>query len=342
MGKRMEEQVTPVPVVVLAGFLGSGKTSLLTRLLDGCREAGIKPAVVLNELGDLHLEGARFDSGVPLKEMLNGCICCTMKGDLAGELVLLARKERPDIILIEATGAANPLELVEGVMDAALHEALYLSAVVTVVDGPGMLRLKGSRRTMKLMEDGIRCATKLVLNKADLLHPEELVEVQQRIGELNFHATLVTVRHGGADAEWIESVLSADPGAALKPEEVATRAHGGTGDASDARKEHGREHAHEHLMAVTYYPQRPYDSMDFESMLLSLPDNVYRAKGIVTFADTASRYHFQFAYRETDFMPLSPAESARDAIVFIGEHFSRAEVLERLAALEAGHTGKAE
>ncbi|SDS26253.1 GTPase, G3E family [Paenibacillaceae bacterium GAS479] len=331
-----------IPVVVLGGFLGSGKTTLLASLLTFYKKNGIKPAVIMNELGDIGLDEIPSELDVPVRELLSGCICCTMKADLAGELMMLT-SQRPDVILVEATGAANPLELIENVMEASMLSPVHLGAAITVVDGSGLLQLrKGSRRTYRLLEDGIRCATHLVLNKRDRLYPEEMVELQQLLRELNPHASLISTERSSVEDVWISSLTSGS-GKAVTPEEVSAQNRMVPNQACDCGLDHSHdddahdhEHSHrhhEHLMAVSYYPDQPFDSDSFERMLRSLPDPIYRVKGLVTFSDTSSRYQVQYAFKETDFMPVMAAPEVPDVLIFIGEHFSREELLRSLAGL---------
>lgn len=181
-----------VPVHLLTGFLGSGKTTLLTRLLDYYRETGRQAAVIMNELGDVNLDGQLVDGEVPMSELLGGCICCTSRGDLGLEIHNLMERYRPEVILIESTGAANPLEIIDGITEAAFYDRIELRSVTAVVDGPGLLAqaARGKGRTYKLMRDQIRCATRLIVNKADRLAPDELVHVEQTVREWNAHAPL--------------------------------------------------------------------------------------------------------------------------------------------------------
>lgn len=108
----------PVSVHILTGFLGSGKTTLLTRALDYFKLNGKKPAVLMNELGDVNLDGMMVDEEVPMTEMLGGCICCTIRGDLGMELKQLIQDHKPDVVFVESTGAANPMEMLDGITDA--------------------------------------------------------------------------------------------------------------------------------------------------------------------------------------------------------------------------------
>ncbi|MBD2870948.1 CobW family GTP-binding protein [Paenibacillus arenilitoris] len=319
----MNENRQATPVFLLSGFLGSGKTTLLRRLLDYCKAAGLQPAVIMNELGDANLDGQLLGGEVPMAEMLSGCICCTIRGDLGLEIGRLIDEHRPDIVFIESTGAANPMETLDGVTDAAMYKAIELRGVITVVDGPELLERgrRGKGRTYKLMREQIRCATLLLLNKADKLEPEQLVEAQQQLRELNAHAPVTaTVRCAIDDWSWLDG--HAMPG---RPTRNRPSGHDEAG---------GHSHAHDHVMVVTHYWRRPISSTAFEALLARLPDEIYRAKGIVTFSDTPSRFLFQYAYKESDFIRIEPQGQVNDVAVFIGEHFDKDELMRELERLE--------
>ncbi|MFC4100861.1 CobW family GTP-binding protein [Paenibacillus xanthanilyticus] len=354
-----------IPVHLLSGFLGSGKTTLLNRVIDYYRMADVKAAVVMNEIGEVNLDGQVIGGDVPMAEMLSGCICCSMSGDLAIELKKLVDDHRPEVILIEATGAANPMEIIDAVTETSMYERIELRSVVTVVDGPELLaRSRRGGRTFKLMQEQIRCATDLVVNKSDRLEAEELIEVQQLVRELNAYAPLtVTTRcemdlspfdadggepasrshdghicgascaheHPKGDKAGLDALANTAEKAAHVHDEACGHDHGacahGHGDSSD-----GHVHvSHAHVMALTHYLDAPVDSHAFEAFVKGLPDNVYRAKGIVTLKETGSRFLFQFAYRELELMRITPQGDVKDVAVFIGEHFDKQAVLAGLA-----------
>jgi len=325
---RNATESTKTPVYLLSGFLGSGKTTLLSNLLSHMKKDGKKPAVIMNELGEINLDGELVDREVPMAEMLGGCICCSIRGDLGVEIASLIGKHNPDAIFIESTGAANPMETLDGVTDAAMYASLELRSVITVVEGPELLerRRQGKGRTYKLMLEQIRCATLLLLNKIDRLAPDQLVEAQQLLRELNAHAAIIpTVRCEIDDWGWLsENAVSA---AEVKDES-------GRGDLGEHGEHH---HSHGHVMAYTHYFNGPVNSEAFESLLHQLPDSIYRAKGVVSFSDmsSGSRYLFQYAYKESDFIRIEPQGKVNDVAVFIGEHFSREELLRMLADIEA-------
>jgi G3E family GTPase len=314
-----------VPIYLLSGFLGSGKTTLLTGLLDNWKTRGLKTAVIMNELGDINLDGQMVGDDVPMSEMLSGCICCTIRSDLSLEIKTLIDEHNPDVIVIESTGAANPMEIMDGVTEAALYCKIELKGVITVVDGLELLQRNrsGKGKTFKLMREQIKCATKLLLNKIDKLEPDELVEAQQLLREMNAVARVIpTIRCKVDDWSTLEGTAE-DVVLTSSGQMEHEHAHDG-----------GHHHTHEHVMVMTHYMNGAVDSEKFEAFLKQLPDHVYRAKGIVSFSDTASRFLFQYAYRETDFIRITPQGDVNDVAVFIGEHFSKEMVLEELLKLE--------
>ncbi|WP_238651538.1 CobW family GTP-binding protein [Paenibacillus piscarius] len=312
-----------LPVYILSGFLGSGKTTLLQRLLDYWNEQGLRPAVIMNELGEVNLDGLLVEQSVPMAEMLGGCICCTSRGDLSTELMTLVKKESPDVIVIEATGAANPLEIVDAVTEASLYLQVELKGLITVVDAAHLLGLYRSQQgaTYRLMQEQIRCASVLILNKTDRIQAEEIAGITEVLRKWNAYAEILpAVRCELEPGTLLGSVGS------VHLEERADSGYGSTG---------GEVHAsHDHVMAYTHYFEQPVNSEEFEAFVKELPRDVYRAKGIVTFNDTSSRFLFQYAYREADFMKITPQGEVPDVAVFIGEHFSAGNLRTGLLRLE--------
>ncbi|WP_020618832.1 CobW family GTP-binding protein [Paenibacillus daejeonensis] len=340
----MNTQEALIPVHLVSGFLGSGKTTLLQRLLQHAQESGKRAAVVMNEIGEVNLDGQLVDEGIPMSEMLSGCICCTIRSDLSLEIKALVEDHKPELIFIEATGAANPLEIVDGVTEASMFAPIELRTLITVVDGPEVLkRSRQGGRTLKLMREQVRCASQLLLNKIDLLEPQDIVEVEQLIREWNAVAPLTATRSciidpdrllGSSDEPLLRPALTPElegaQGTSSPDSGHADHVHHYPGDTPHAHESHA------HVMVLTHYFRGPVDSEAFEALLGRLPENVYRAKGIVTFRDTKSRYMFQFAFRESDFVPIRPQGEVHDVAVFIGEHFAKDRLKEQLEALESG------
>jgi len=341
-----------VPVHILSGFLGSGKTTLLSQAIEYYKQSGKKPAVLMNELGDVNLDGMLVEDDVPMSEMLSGCICCTIRGDLGLELRNLIRDNDPDVIFVECTGAANPFEILDGVTDASLLTELELKSVITVVDAAQLLAQldKGKGKTFRLMQDQIRCATRLILNKIDLVSAVQLPRIEQAVRLLNDKAPMTaTVRcqvdlsmfgrmEQEQDQAWgglnAPAANNAACGHVHEPGEACNDpSHHHEGD--HAQDHSASHHTHDHVMVYTHYFQKPVDSEQFEALIGRLPQEVYRAKGILRFSDTSSLFMFQYAYREMDFVKITPKEQVPSVAVFIGEHFSKERLAAELAALES-------
>ncbi|WP_312883158.1 CobW family GTP-binding protein [Paenibacillus germinis] len=319
-----------VTVYVLSGFLGSGKTTLLTKAIDHFTEAGRKPAVIMNEIGEVNLDGQLIANEVPMSELLGGCICCSSRGDLATALKELVTEEQPDLIFIESTGIANPMEIIDEVTDASLILPVELKAVITVVDAPQLLELSRTSRgkTYRLMQEQIRCANLLLLNKADLLQEAALQEVDALVREWNPYASVHYTVFSQIDMRLIE-MLEEEQG----QKQHLNAKHNDT-DHDHANDNH-HHHSHNHVMAYTHFFERAVDSNAFEEFVSKLPQEVYRAKGILSFSDTSSRFLFQYAYREMDFVKITPKGDVPDVAVFIGENFSKDAVRTELLKLES-------
>lgn len=321
-----------IPVYVLTGFLGSGKTTLLNRILDHAKFAGLKPAILLNEVGDVNVEGLLIEKDIPMAEMLGGCICCTIRADLGLELVQLAQKYRPDVIWIESTGIAQPLEIMDAVTEASLYEKLELKGVVTVADSRHLLdRVRiGAGKTFKLMKEQIAAASVLVLNKTDLVGKAEQEELEHLLSEWNPNAHLITAVKAQFDAG---ELYRSDGRMKREPHIHDDHCAVGCEHLHEPTHRHEHDTPHDHVNSLTYYIPDSLDSHAFESFVSQLPEGVYRGKGIVTFRDTASRFLFQYAYRESDYLRITPQKTVHDVVVFIGEGFSKQELLDRLKSL---------
>ena len=348
------EQGKTIPVYILSGFLGSGKTTLLVKLIEYWKQQNLRPAVVMNELGEVNLDGQIVDEEVPMTEMLGGCICCTVRGDLGLQLADLIQEESPDVIVIEATGAANPMEILDAVTETSLYMRLELKSLITVVDAAHLSGLYQEQKgkTFKLMQEQIRCASVLLLNKTDRVQAEQLQDLEQLLNKWNGYAPVIpTVKcevrmehllHSGTDVHIQQTGAVVDV-AESHVHTDACRTHGCNHghdhhhDDSDDHHEHvSKPHtSHEHVMVYTHYFSEPVNSEAFEQFVAALPRDIYRAKGILSFRDTASRFWFQYAYRESDYMKITPQGDVPNVAVFIGEHFDQTAIRKQLLELEA-------
>lgn len=321
-----------IPVFVLSGFLGSGKTTLLTKILEYFLQQNKRPAVIMNEIGDVNLDGMLVDDDVPMAEMLNGCICCTIREDLSKSLLSIVRKEKPDVIIIESTGIANPLELIEGITNTSLIVGIDLQLVVTVVSAPHFLDAsRGTKgKTARLMEEQIRCADLILLNKIDLIEEKDFDEIKNCLRELNPKARVEETMRCNIEINSLIQMTSKTNTQTPTPEQemkMNKKFH--------VLSKHGQHHTHNHVMVYTHYFEHPIDHQKFEKLFGQLPKEVYRAKGILQFTKSEDLFLFQYAYREMEIVKLDTQQDVQNVAVFIGEHFDKEQVDQAIRELTA-------
>jgi G3E family GTPase len=303
----MADANTQVPVTVLTGYLGAGKTTLLNRILT--EQHGRKYAVVINEFGELGVDNDLVvDSDEEVFEMNNGCICCTVRGDLIRIVGgLMKRRDRFDGIIIETTGLANPAPVAQTRLDA----------IVTVVDAKHLpARLADSHEAA----DQIAFADVVVLNKTDLVSPEELEAVEQTIRGINRFAVIHRTERAALP---IEQVL--DRGAfdlsrilAMQPDFL---------DGDD-------EHTHnEDVSSMSFEVEKPIDPEKFNAWIgVLLQDkgaDLLRTKGILHYAGDDRRFAFQAVHMiaDGDFIgPAKDGEPKTSRLVFIGRNLNRPQL----------------
>jgi len=178
-------QVNPI-----CGFLGSGKTTLLRRII-GERSGREPMAVIVNEFGAVGIDGAILSgTNVDMVEITSGCICCTLKGSLVSALEELRDKKGVERVVIEATGVAQPAEMLDVLADPALRDSVVVGPMVTVVDAANF---SGLRRVLgRFYAEQVERADVVLLNKTDLTSPEQLERVRRDITALNSRATVAT------------------------------------------------------------------------------------------------------------------------------------------------------
>jgi G3E family GTPase len=313
-----------IPVTVLTGFLGSGKTTLLNRILT--EHHGLRIAVIENEFGEVGVDDALvLDAEEEVFEMNNGCICCTVRGDLIRILgMLLRRKDRFDAVLIETTGLADPAPVAQTFfMDDALRAQLRLDAIVTVVDAKHVRThledVKPEGVENEAVEQ-IAFADRVVLNKTDLVSPVEVEEVTREIRAINGHVAVLPAVRCDVDLAEILDVHAFDLDATLITEP----------DFLDPDGEH------QHDQSVTSVGIDADGVVDVPrlntwlgALLATRGPDLFRSKGVLNLADSDRRYVFQGVHMLHDGdlgAPWRPGESRRNRMVFIGRNLDRAEL----------------
>ncbi|TFD96612.1 GTP-binding protein [Jeotgalibacillus sp. R-1-5s-1] len=298
----------PTEILLLSGFLGSGKTTLLQRFLEKEKQTGRKVAVIMNEIGQYSVDSHAVGEDTPLKELLNGCICCSMKDELELTLLSLFTQEQPDVIYIEATGAAHPVDI----MDACLHPLIApyvnMRAVVSLVDTEKwLIKSRLSPQISTLLTEQIRHADDIVLNKMDRVSELEMATAVAEIKEINAHAAIHQVSFAAVDPDAI-------------------------GQRTGQKDEHiPVTTASLKIQSYTYGFTNAIPQERFEEWLRQLPDTIHRIKGFVQFEQgktTQIQYSYGIPIYTDEIMKL-PMN-----LVVIGESLDKERLKEELRALE--------
>ena len=301
-----------IPVHLISGFLGSGKTTLLRHLLDYCLVQGLKPAVMMNEYGEVSIDGELLrGQGYSIREMTNGCICCTIGSTLGLALQDVAGL-KPDVIFIEATGLADPVELIDQATKEEVLPLVRLASLIAVLDPVNFNRLAEE------VHSGIRQQTMLadvvLLNKRDLADEQTLARLEERIRQLNPRTEIIRTERAETDY----ARLLDRAGEISQPS---------TSQASASQRQ---TPVHDHFHTLTYLCEARLVRERFEQMMRSLPDTVWRAKGFVRLTDSDEQWMFQYVAGEFDMEWLDLLPEPPEHVVFIGKGFDRAALRQAL------------
>lgn len=296
----------PMELMLISGFLGSGKTTLVQQILTRGLEGRGKVALLVNEVGRIGVDGALLSGhNVDMVELTSGCICCSMKTDFIRAVQEIRDRVSPDLLIVEATGVAQPGDILENLIDPPLKDTCRVRCLVTVVNAE---LFKARAVFGPFYESQIRFADILIVNKVDLVDTDSLVEIQAQLRELNEHAAVLPAEYCSVDPDLLF------PG---------TPFHSGEQPHSHPH------HAHAEEMGFHSFSFEDGGAMDrerLEAFLKALPANVFRLKGWVRLADATALLDFSAGrYRIAPY-----AERRNTALAFVARHCDETAILAAL------------
>jgi G3E family GTPase len=334
-----------IPVTVVTGYLGAGKTTLLNRILS--EPHGKKYAVIVNEFGEIGIDNELIvGADEEVFEMNNGCICCTVRGDLIRIIDgLMRRKGKFDAIIVETTGLADPAPVAQTFfVDEAVGRNTKLDAVVAVADARW---LKDRLRDAPEAKNQIAFADVILVNKTDLVAPEELREIEMRVRAINPYARLHRTQRCSLplgevlerNAFDLERILDLEP-AFLAAAEPHHHDHGH--DGAHAHHHDGTAHYHdEEIQSISLKTEKPLDPDKFfpwvQDLVAKEGPSILRCKGILAFKDDPQRFVFQGIHMILDGdhqRPWQEGEKRQSRIVFIGRNLPEEKILRGFAACQ--------
>ncbi|MUL37765.1 CobW family GTP-binding protein [Gloeocapsopsis dulcis] len=317
-----------MPVTIITGFLGSGKTTLLNQILTNKKD--LKVAVLVNEFGDINIDSQLLVSlDEDMVELSNGCICCTINDGLVDAVYrVLERDSRIDYLVIETTGIADPLPIILTFVGTELRELTNLDSILTLVDAEAFTPEHfDSEAALKQIYYG----DMILLNKTDLVSAKKLEEVEAYIRNIKVGARIIPTQYGQVSLPLILGI-------GMTPIDAYTQ------DTHSEHHHHNHNHHHHHdhehhshhlendgFISLSFESDRPFNVHKFEQFLTQqMPQNIFRAKGILWFSDSDLRHIFQLSGSRYDLNAEQWLSSPKNQLVFIGRDLDTTQIQQQL------------